>query len=397
MDKPGYLFVVPWDIKFPGGVNHVIMNLHDEMAREGEFAPFIFVSDWSARRPVETVVDGRRTIHLRLTSPWPDGTAIGFLKWLVRAPTMFLRLWRVFRRHRVTVVNAHYPTPDVVPVAILRALHFYRGKLLLSFHGLDLAAARGSGRTNQALWRFLLRHSDAAISCSHAFGKDVEQFARGETEVVVVHNGLDADAFVAAADRETETLPDGFVDREFILAVASLERKKGLDVLLRAFVDVRRTHPKLALVVGGPPFGAAPELRALSAQLGLDDDVAFVGKLPNTQVAALYERARIFCLPSRSEPFGIVLLEAGVFRLPVVASRVGGIPEIIEDGRSGLLVPPDDAPALAEAITRLLDDASFARAAGDRLDQRVRTEFSWTRAYQSYKAVVSRSDGRGVI
>ena len=384
--KLGYLFFVPWDLDHPGGVNQVVANLHDEMARAGEFAPLILVNEWAAARAVEKRVNGRLTIYFRLTSPWPDGTLLGLCKWLVMSPMMFVGLWRICRRHRVKVFNVHYPTLTAFPVAVLRALRLYRGKLLLSFHGLDLAWAARSQPVDRSLWRFVLRQSDAAVACSSAFGDEVERFTGGAARVVVIRNGLDAERFVRSSDNGSERL-DRLAGRKFILAVATFERKKGLDVLLRAFAQVRRLHPGIALALVGRRAEETPELHALCASLELDQDVEFFENVPHAEINSFFGRATVFCLPSRAEPFGIVLLEAGAFRLPVVASSVGGIPEIIDDEETGLLVPPDDPSALAEAIVRMLEDSRFAQAAGDRLNARVRAEFSWTRAYESYKAL----------
>ena len=100
------------------------------------------------------------------------------------------------------------------------------------------------------------------------------------------------------------------------------------------------------------------------------------------------KQAKTFCLPSRAEPFGIAILEAGAYRLPVVASRVGGIPEIIIDGETGLLVEPDDTRALTAALDRVLSDADLARNLGERLYERVVGDFSWKRAYQQYRTLI---------
>src|SRR5262249_1147568 len=113
----------------------------------------------------------------------------------------------------------------------------------------------------------------------------------------------------------------------------------------------------------------------------------------HAQVARFFDRATAFCLPSRAEPFGIVLLEAGAFRLPVVATRVGGIPEIVEDRVTGLLVPPDDAGSLADALVRVLTDSDFAASAGRGLHDRVRAVFSWRRAYDAYRALLFNPNG----
>jgi glycosyltransferase involved in cell wall biosynthesis len=93
-------------------------------------------------------------------------------------------------------------------------------------------------------------------------------------------------------------------------------------------------------------------------------------------------------LPSRKESFGIVLLEAGAFGVPVIASRVGGIPEIIEDGITGLLVPAEDAVALAECMTSVLSSTDFAESMGARLRQHVEANFAWSSALEKYSAFV---------
>jgi glycosyltransferase involved in cell wall biosynthesis len=180
--------------------------------------------------------------------------------------------------------------------------------------------------------------------------------------------------------------------RRYILSVATFEPKKGLDVLIRAFAAMRRSGTDIALVLVGRVEEAATSLRALATELGLDDDVVFVEGLPHSQIGPFFEHASAFCLPSRAEPFGIVLLEAGAFHLPVVATRVGGIPEIIEDGESGLLVEPDDPAALVSALTEVLRDDRLARRLADRLFERVQTEFSWQHSYAEYRRLV-RSDG----
>jgi glycosyltransferase involved in cell wall biosynthesis len=112
-------------------------------------------------------------------------------------------------------------------------------------------------------------------------------------------------------------------------------------------------------------------------------------------VGVFLERARVLCLPSRSESFGVALLEAGAYGLPVVASRVGGIPEIVTDGETGLLVPPEDPAALSDALERVLSDPERARRLGDNLRRRVVADFSWTRAYQDYRALLRTPTDEG--
>ena len=173
-----------------------------------------------------------------------------------------------------------------------------------------------------------------------------------------------------------------------ILSVAAYERKKGLDTLLRAFRTIldNSGHDVLLCLVGSEQ-GTGAELRELARQMQLSDYVVFGGEMPHCDLHAYYGAASVFCLPSRVEPFGIVLLEAGAFRCPVVASSTGGVPEILTDGVNARLVPPDDPAALAEELAALLHNRSERDRLSATLYEHVRTRFTWRSAYDSYAKV----------
>lgn len=378
------MLLVPWDPVGPGGVIAVIANLYRQVERDGTYEPILLVSSWPARRPRDVIVEGRRTIHFRTPSPWPSGSVFGFLKWLVASPLFLFDLWRLCRKHRVAVFNVHYPSLGCFGPALLRAVGLYRGRIILSFHGLDLTDARNARGVEASFWRFILRHSDVTVACSAAFAKEVYNFVGHETQVAVVHNGVDVDGLLHREDRGPDPLAH-MKGRRYIVALGKIENRKGLDVLLRAFARLRPRHDGLALVLVGNAGDASESLRSLTRELALSDDVFFFDAVPNTRIGWFLARADVVCLPSRSETFGIVLLEAGAFRRPVVATRVGGIPEVIENGTSGLLVEPDEPEALAVAIERVLTDRSLANALGERLFERVESEFTWGRAFSAYK------------
>ena len=386
--RPSYVIVVPWDLNFGGGVNEVVINLYRETLSAGEMQPLVMVVEWSAFRPIERLSDGRRTVYLRL---WSPASIVGLVKWALASPIFLTDLLRFCRRHRVLAFNFHYPGLSALPIALLRFFRLYRGALILSFHGTDLHAARTAGRTERALWRFVLHYTTAVVACSRALAAEVRGFA-GEMpgHVHAIHNGVDIDYLVSSVDR-TAVMPRALADRAFILSVATFEHKKGLDVLLRAFAEIRHTNPGLALVLVGRSSHAEPQLRQLASDLYLAEDVFFCPNIPHPQVGLFLERAKVFCLPSRSEPFGIALLEAGAYRLPVVASRTGGIPEFIADGETGLLVEPDDAQGLAHALNRILSHTQLARDLGERLYRRAATDLSWRRAYEEYRALLAHT------
>ncbi len=197
--QSSYAFVIPWDLHHTGGVNQVVVNLHREMLQDGQMEPLIIVNDYSALRPVERVIDGRRTVHMRLASPWSkQGSLLSLLKWILVSPFYCYGLLSFCRRYRVRVFNFHYPTVDAFPIALLRFVGFFRGALILSFHGLGLAATRRSGRVDRLLWKFVLHCTTAIVACSRGFGDDLRAFvSNAASRVHVAQNGIDVDFFCA--------------------------------------------------------------------------------------------------------------------------------------------------------------------------------------------------------
>lgn len=160
--------------------------------------------------------------------------------------------------------------------------------------------------------------------------------------------------------------------RPTILSVARQYPRKDTATLLRAVARLRERIPEVQLrVIGGGP--ELPRLRALAAELALHGMVRIEGAIPDTEtVRRAYFESHVFCLPSRQEGFGIVFLEAMAAGLPVVAARAAAVPEVVADGRTGLLVPPGDPVALAEALFRILDAPDEAARMGEAGLARVR-------------------------
>lgn len=181
-----------------------------------------------------------------------------------------------------------------------------------------------------------------------------------------------------------------------IVTMARLNEIKGLDVLLEAMAIVRRRRPKVtATVLGGPQRGYAhhaEELERLRTTLQLESTVTFAGHVE--QPHDVLATASVYVQPSRWEGVPIAVLEAMALGLPVVATRVGGLTELIEHGVTGLLVPPSDAGALADAILQVLDAPEVADRLGSAGQARARTyhsvDASVTRLVEVYRAALCR-------
>ena len=202
--------------------------------------------------------------------------------------------------------------------------------------------------------------------------------AVGPEKIRVVHCGIEPEKYGPRAGAAAERGPRGGVPTA--LCVAALQPYKGIKHLVRACALVRSRVPGFRCRVVGE--GAdRPELEALIKELDLGDAFQLLGARPQHEVAALLGEADLFVLPSVVAPTGqmegipVALMEAMASRLPVVSTRLSGIPELVEDGVSGLLVPPADESALAEAIGRLCDDAELRRSLGARGREKVEAEF----------------------
>jgi len=177
------------------------------------------------------------------------------------------------------------------------------------------------------------------------------------------------------------------VDDPVILGFGRLVDDKGFDLLIRAFARVHPAFPRARLVIAGEGAERAA-LEALAGSLGLSAHVRFVGFVAPTQVPHLLNTVSLVVVPSRwNEPFGLVALEAALMRRPVVAARVGGLPEVVDDGRTGLLVPRDDVAGLVEAISRLLAEPGTADALGAAARERAILRFSWPRCVDEYETL----------
>lgn len=187
----------------------------------------------------------------------------------------------------------------------------------------------------------------------------VESYGLPAGRVAVVPEALDPAPWGPQRIR-----PLGREQHPTILSVAHQYRRKDTATLIQAMSKVRQAMPtaRLRIVGGGPEL---PALQELASELGLGRTVEFTGPVPNSaQVRQAYREATVFALPSRQEAFGIVFLEAMAAGLPIAAARAGATPEVVEDGRTGILVPAGDPDVLAEVLLRLLQDPDLRARMG---------------------------------
>ncbi len=249
--------------------------------------------------------------------------------------------------------------------------------------------------------RTAIEAADAVIAVSGAMREDILGCypALDPEKVHVVHNGIDTNLY--RPDHGTDALDRIGLDRSrpYVLFVGRITRQKGVPHLLRAVRDIDPAA-QVVLCAGAPDTPEIDrEFRELFAELSdVRDGVYWIPKmLPRPEVIQLLTHAALFVCPSVYEPLGIVNLEAMACGTPVVASAVGGIPEVVDDGRTGLLVPAGDGfeAGLARAMDTVLGDPETARRMGEAGRERAVGEFGWDavarRTVRLYEEIVKQA------
>ncbi len=281
--------------------------------------------------------------------------------------------WRISLLRKsaaVSIARAHG-----CPVVLqLHGSGFERG---LHRRGLRGALARAwTGR--------IARAADIVVAATPNWATDVGELL-GLDDVRVVPN---------TAEAAPGGVPVGGGSAETILFLGRLTRAKGVFELVEAAAALRPSHPRLRLVFGGTGRDEEP-LRALVAARGLAGVVELPGWVSGAEKQQLLTSASCLALPSHAEGLPLAVLEALLYGLPVVATSVGGIPEAVRDGEEGLLVPPGDVPALADALRRVLDDAAFARRLAQAGHERALAEYGPERIALALGAVYDDVLARG--
>ena len=295
-----------------------------------------------------------------------------------------LAIWRLCRRHGYDVVHVHWALPHALFGWIARSA--CGARIVTTFYGVELRWTASSLRPLRWFLARAARTSDRVVAISRYTAEEVRRLGRADVEVIPYAVGLAGGASVPDSGPRSGSFTALFVGR--------LVQRKGVAILLEALSRMPADVPARAVVVGeGPELGS---LRAQAEELGVAARVTFTGRIPAATLAATYRGADAVVLPavvddhSDTEGLGVVLLEGMQFGVPAVGSNLGGIPDIVEHERSGLLVAPGDADALAGALTRLARDPALARRLGEAGRQRAAEVFGWPAIVQRWQAIYDK-------
>lgn len=365
-----------------GGVEEFTARLAAHLAARGHA-----IEVWTGRAgdhhgPSTDVVDG--VAVRRLDFPLPRASIKPALGWPGRAARALRELRMAAKAFSPDLVNVHCFSGNGVYGAALSRLTGV--PLVVSLHGetvMDDQDIYEHSTTLRAGLRLGLKQASSVTACSQFVLDDaVKRFGCAPGKSQVVFNAVDVHELVT---RRPFDVPFD----SFVLGLGRLVPKKGFDLLLRAFAGVTTDA---GLVIAG--LGREQqELQELAAALGIADRVCFPGVLDRGQVAWAMANARVFVMPSRVEPFGIVALEAWRAGVPLLATSHGGPAEFVRDGVDGVLIDPFDRSSFAVVLQGLLDDLDRGRPLAARGQARL-PEFTWERVTSSFLEVYANIDHR---
>jgi N-acetyl-alpha-D-glucosaminyl L-malate synthase BshA len=268
------------------------------------------------------------------------------------------KMVEVVETHGVQVIHAHYAVPHAISAVLAREMIGNGIKVLTTLHGTDVTLV-GQDKSYLPATRYGIERSDAVTAVSRDLKRETKRVLCDTCRIKVIYNFVDTERYAPRPCAETRSRFAN-EDEKILLHVSNFRPvKRPLDVIA-VFATVLREMPARLLLVGDGPELTKAE--AFAEGLGILDKVHVLGQ--RGEMERLLPCADLFLLPSEHESFGLAALEAMACGVPPVASRIGGLPEVIDDGESGILCPVGDSEGMAaRAIALLRDEAAYRKMA----------------------------------
>ena len=361
-----------------GGSGIVATELGKALARRGHQVHFI-----STEMPYRFgEFQAGLAFHQVLTPTYP----------LFREPQYLLslanKIVQVSREFSLDIVHAHYAVPHATAAFLSRQVLASTGsapRVVTTLHGTDITLV-GSDPSYSQIVAFSIEQSDRVTAVSESLRASTCEELGVARDIVVIPNFLDCGVHRRHWSPELRRRFGGDdPDVKIVTHVSNFRPVKRVEAVLAIFDKIRRTvHARLLLVGDGPELGTAYRV---ARELGISGLIDFVGA--QEEIVPLLSVSDLFLLPSSQESFGLAALEAMACEVPVVASRVGGLPEVIEHGISGFLHAPDELDEMAQSALGLLRDPALHARVAETACQRVRTRFCADRVVPMYEKCYS--------
>jgi N-acetyl-alpha-D-glucosaminyl L-malate synthase BshA len=324
--------------------------------------------------------DERVYLHKVVTADYPL-----FQGYSPYSLSLSVKIREVADQYRLDLVHVHYAIPHATSAFLAREmLKPRRLPTMTTLHGTDITLV-GMMPSYYEITRFSIEQSDAVTAVSEFLRAETIREFKIERPIEVIHNFVDTELFRPQDDPCTRKrlAPSG---ERVLMHVSNFRKVKNLPVILRVFAEVRRHVPCRLVLVGDGPERESTE--RLAVELGVANAVMFLGD--QEYIADVLPAADVFLLPSQHESFGLSALEAMSCGVPVVGSRIGGLPEVIVHEETGYLCDPTDVPCMAAIVLGLLGNEELRRTIGRAARERAAQHFNREKIVARYIASYDR-------
>ncbi|MBC7791155.1 MAG: N-acetyl-alpha-D-glucosaminyl L-malate synthase BshA [Anaerolineae bacterium] len=302
-----------------------------------------------------------------------------------------VRMHDVVRQHHLDLLHVHYAIPHATSAWIAREMLAKVGQdvqVITTLHGTDITIV-GQDPSFHSITKFSIEKSDGLTAVSDYLRRETyTAFGCSSCDVEVIHNFIDP--VVYDRSRYSHTLRDQIgSSRRVLMHISNFRPVKRVRDIIQIFATVNQEIPSALVMVGDGPDRGLAEKEARS--LGVEGSTFFLGKID--AVAPLLASADLFLLPSQSESFGLSALEALACGVPVVASKAGGLPEVVVDGVTGALREVGDVPAMAQAASEMLRDRDRWKSISDAAAADARLRFAQDDIVAKYEEYYQRALG----
>ena len=364
------LIVTPFPLNATGGVSSAVLMWYKEFEKHGHNVSVFRAGPTNDIHGVDDL-KGFSVHAAYLRSPYIESNKLrAVLSFCLFFPITLRRLHRFLVRNNIDLVTIQYPLPWMFYFSILRKLGII--KLVVTYQGSDAHDLKNWSPIEQHLVRYLLSSADRIIGVSNTLLHIVRSvFPTLRGTYVIIPNGAPVEEISEASDVLQAKVPENY-----IVTAGHLISRKGIDILINAIAILSQKGSQVHVVcVGDGP--EREDFMKLAVEKGVKETFHFVGDQSHAQTIAAIKASLFFVLASRKEGLPLVIAEAMACKKAVIATSVDGIPEIVLDNTTGLLVPPSDPEALAKAILRLYVDHNTRQEFAEHAYSRVLNYFSW--------------------
>jgi glycosyltransferase involved in cell wall biosynthesis len=379
------MVVTPYFYPHIGGAENYAYNIAKGLKEEYNWEIVVITSNHEEKKYIEEKIDGIKIYRL---SRWfkISNTPIN--------PMWYFQIKNIIKKEKPDVINAHTPVPFISDVAarVCNNIPF-----ILTYQN-DLTKGNIFLNLLCKLYYFTIGNdtlniSDKIIVTSKYYAQNSNYLRKYFKELGIVHPGVDVLKFNLNVNKGY--LKKRYGNHHFALFVGQLDKThihKGINYLLGAISLVKKEFENIVLLVVGKGDNIK-NYKNYAQKLSIEKNVIFTGFVPIDKLPEYYAGSNVTILPTlnNSEGFGLVLIEAGACGKPVIGTNVGGIPSVISDQKTGLLVPPKDSEALAKAIIKILKDPKLAKKMGENGYKNVKENFIWDKQIEKTKKIIEES------